>query len=178
MKKQKTNLFLLLIIILLVTISCRNSNKSIEGAANSSQDDDYAVLRGTAVQSHKIVENLSGKLINITEKEFIERVTALDNPKGFQYLGETPCIVQLHADWCQPCWVLSGVLVDVAPEYKGRVIFYRVNVDRSPRILDVFKVESVPVIFYFKPREQMVQTVGLLKKDELRKAINEILLND
>jgi len=24
----------------------------------------------------------------------------------------------------------------------------------------------------------MVQTVGLLKKDELRKAINEILLND
>ena len=179
MNKQYNSFFLLLIACSFF-FSCVNSPKSDreEIITESSQTDDYSLLRGTNTPPPAMKEDLSGKITTLSEKDFIERVTPIDNPKGFRYLGKTPCIVELYADWCKPCWALSDQMKELAPEYQGKVIFYKVNIDRSPSIMRAFKVESVPVILYFKPREKVTSSVGYLNKENLKKAIDNLLLND
>jgi len=177
MKKQKR--LLLFIITLLMIFSCGNSTKSNtnEEASGSAQTDDYASLRETGNTTQGIVEDLSGKVIIITEDEFIERITELDNPKGFQYLGRTPCIVLLYADWCKPCGYQTQLMREIAPEYQGRVIFYRLNVDKAQHLKYVFNVESIPMILYFKPHHKISTTVGYLNRENFKKTIDDILLN-
>jgi len=138
--------------------------------------DDYDLLK-TPKTHERIPEDLSGRVIVISEKEFTERITAIDNPKGFQYLGQTPCIVDLYASWCKPCGFLSQLLNELAPEYKGKVIFYKVDIDKAREIAFVFNVKSIPMLLYFKPHGPISSTVGYLNREELIKAIDDYLLN-
>ena len=178
MKKQKIEFLILLIITMLFMLSCRNSNKSnVEvSTQDNSNNDDYALLRGVN-PSPRIVEDLSGTVIILTENDFIERITALDHPKGFQYLGHTPCIVELYADWCKPCGYLSELMRKMAPAYQGKVIFYKLNIDKAPYIKLAFNVENIPKILYFKPFCEVKSTVGYLNEEKLTRTINEFLLN-
>jgi len=179
MKKQKTKLYLSLIIIFLVSISCSNSKKTFseDPVSDTSQNDDYALLRGEGNAPQRIVEDLSGSVIILTEKDFIERITAIDNPKGYQYLGQTPCIVSLYADWCKPCGYQTQLMNSMAPDYQGKVVFYRLNVDRASQVKNAFKIEDIPTMFFFKPRGKITTHVGYLNREKLTKMIDEILLN-
>jgi len=170
--------FVLLLTILLLTFSCGSSaiSNTDNAASDEPQTDDYALLREQNNAPPKITEDLSGKVIVLYEKDFMERITALDNPKGFQYLGQTPCIVELYADWCKPCVYLSQVLNELAPEYKEKVIFYKLNIDKARDVVQAFNVKSIPKILYFKPRGEVHSTVGYLNKEELKKAIDDYLL--
>ena len=164
---------------LLLTLSCNNSNKSDTKnvAFEETPVDEYAILRTSSVASPQNAEELSGKVIVITEQDFIERITALDNPKGFQYLGRTPCIVELYADWCKPCGYQSELMNMLAPEYQGKVIFYKLNIDKAYQIRDAFNVVNIPMMLFFKPRGVITSSVGFLDKEQLTQMIAELLLN-
>jgi thioredoxin-like negative regulator of GroEL len=164
--------------MLVIVLSCNSFKKSnIENKIPENNiNDDYALLREPGNESHKIVEDLSGNVIILTEKEFIERITDLDNPKGFQYKGNTPCIVELYANWCKPCGYLSQLFNELAPEYQGRVIFYKIDMDKAREIQLAFNVKTIPKILYFKPRGEISNTIGYLNKEELKKMIDELLL--
>ena len=163
---------------MLLTLSCRNPNSfhTDNVASEDSSVDDYALLKDSG-SPERIAEDLSGKVIILSEKDFIERITAIDNPKGFQYLGQTPCIVDFYASWCKPCGLLSENLSTLAPEYQGKVIFYKLDIDKAREIAYTFNVQSIPMLLFFKPRGTISSTVGYLSKEELRKAIDEYLLN-
>jgi len=175
--KKKTFAITFIIMILLV-LSCGNTNTSNtdEVTSEDAKADDYALLKDLD-RPEKIAEDLSGEVIILSEKDFIERITVLDNSKGFQYLGQTPCIVDLYASWCKPCGMLSENLRALAPEYQGKVIFYKVDIDKAREIAYVFNVQSIPMLLFFKPRGTISSSVGYLTKEELRKAIDEYLLN-
>ena len=168
--------FALLLVVLIVSCGSSGTSNPVTNLPEDSQTDDYALLSDQNVESYKIVEDLSGKVIVLYEKDFIERITALDNPKGFQYLGQTPCIVELYADWCKPCIYLSQLMNELAPEYKGKVIFYKLNIDKARDVVAAFNVKSIPKILYFKPRGEVSSTLGYLNREELKKAIDDYLL--
>ena len=168
----------LIIAAFLVTFSCCKSNKTNmeKGGAEEPPIDEYAILRESNV-TPRIVEDLSGKVIILSETDFIERITILDNPKGFQYLGQTPCIVEFYADWCKPCGYQSELMNMLAPEYQGKVIFYKLNIDRAYQIRGAFKVENIPMILFLKPRGEIVKSVGYLNREKLTQMIDDHLLN-
>ena len=179
MKKQSIKFPVLLIITLLITSACNSSNKSNHEVVISEeniQTDDYAALKEQNIVPQRITEDLSGNLIILTEKDFIERITAIDNPKGFRYLGQTPCVVELYTQWCKPCIVLSNIMADLAQEYKGKVIFYKLNVEKAQAVTAAFNVNNIPVLLYFKPRGKISTTVGLLSKEQLTNMIDDLLL--
>lgn len=159
-------------------LSCgRTATNHIENNVSEvSQTDDYAFLSESNSTTKRIVEDLSGKVIILYEKDFIERITKVDDPRGFQYLGQTPCIVELYADWCKPCIYLSQLMNELAPEYKGKVIFYKLNIDKARDVVAAFNVKSIPKILYFKPRGEVSSTLGYLNREELKKAIDDYLL--
>ena len=168
METPKKNFALVFIVMMLLMLSCGNSGTSNMDHVDSkdAKVDDYASLRDVS-KPEKIAENLSGEVIILSEKDFIERITAIDNPKGFQYLGKTPCIVDFYASWCKPCGLLSENLRILAPEYQGKVIFYKLDIDKAREVAYIFNVQSIPMLLFFKPRGTISSTVGYLTIEDI-----------
>lgn len=179
MKIPNKNFVLLLVFIMAVSLlSCKSEQSNTGNAViEEPQIDDYDLLRNPAKAHQRINEDLSGKVIVLTEAEFEERITDLNNPKGYQYKGQMPCVVLLYNYASVPSAFQSDVMNNLAPEYQGRVIFYKVDLDKARGLVSSFEIKKTPVILYFKPHRAIKSTVGLLEPDELRNTIDKYLLN-
>jgi putative thioredoxin len=58
----------------------------------------------------------------------------------------TPVIIDLWADWCQPCKQLSPVLEKLAAEADGQWILAKVDVDANPQLAAALQVQSIPMV--------------------------------
>jgi thioredoxin 1 len=56
--------------------------------------------------------------------------------------AELPVLVDLYADWCQPCKQIEPILNQLSTELEGKIKFVRVNVDQSPMVARAFRVQS------------------------------------
>lgn len=126
------------------------------------------------------VEETEQKVIStvqvLTTKQFEEKVCDLNNPKGIQYKGSLPAVVDFYADWCGPCRGIAPYLVELAKEYAGQIIIYKVNIDKCPEVSKAFGIQSIPTLLYMKPNAQPTATVGALSKDEIKQIIEDSLL--
>src|SRR6476620_2323611 len=77
-------------------------------------------------------------VVDVTEATFQAEV--LD--RSFQ----VPVLIDLWADWCQPCKQLSPVLERLAEAGGGAWVLAKVDVDANPRIRQAFGVQSVPTV--------------------------------
>ena len=182
-KIRKTRiLVMLLLVMMLFLTSCKNGTvpEKSETATEEEKNRDLFSLSEIVTPStvNTFEENLSGELIVLTEEKFILRVTDIDNAKGFQYKGKTPCIVDFHADWCRPCAQLNPILIELAKEYQGKVIFYKVNIDKEPNLTNAFGINSIPTLLFFKRHTVPTKIEGAPLKEELKNVIDEILLSE
>ena len=120
-------------------------------------------------------EDLSGEIIMLDDESFAEKITNIDDEKGLQYKGMTPCIVDFYADWCRPCNAMHPILKDIAKEYKGRLIVYKINTDKSTKTAAALGVSSIPTIIFFKRNTQPGALRGALSKKDLKKIIDQFL---
>jgi len=112
----------------------------------------------------------------LTTADFKFRVFNYTTDSIWHYLGETPCVIDLYADWCGPCRRLAPIMAELAEDYCDQVIFYKINVDREKELAYYFQASSIPMLV-FVPVHGLPQVArGLLPKETLQQAINEILL--
>jgi thioredoxin 1 len=78
----------------------------------------------------------------------------------------------LYADWCAPCRMLTPTLTQLAQEKKGKVSFYKINVDKLPEVSQLFGVSSIPVVAFVKNRQTVFAIMGLQPKEAYAKAID------
>ncbi|MDR0205789.1 MAG: thioredoxin family protein [Bacteroidales bacterium] len=178
---RRHNIFFVLFIVLIAvtfTLSCNRSknNVPIQIDAKKPQIDEYAALFEENKPVQRIAEDLSGKVIILTEKDFIERITDIDSPKGFQYKGQTPCVVEIFAYTCKFCTYQSDLLNVMAPEYQSKVIFYKIDIDRAYDVRTAFKVDNIPTLLFFKPKGKYTSTIGYQNREKLTNLIDELLL--
>lgn len=81
-------------------------------------------------------------------------------------------VIDLYADWCGPCRMLSPVLDEIEAEMPD-VKFCKVNVDEAPDIARMFKVESIPFVALVKNNTFVDMSVGYVKKEKLAALISE-----
>lgn len=165
-----------------ITACNRSANTSDEELTAAETTEVPATLlndNGSA-PSVTAVEEADQKVISTVQvlntQQFEEKVCDLNNPKGFQYKGSLPAVVDFYADWCGPCRSIAPYLVELAKEYAGQIIIYKVNIDKCPEVSQAFDVKSIPTLLYLKPNTQPTATVGALSKDELKQVIEESLL--
>jgi len=101
----------------------------------------------------------------VTEQDFEERV--LRNP--------LPVLVDLYADWCEPCKALEPVLEGMAAELQGKLEIVRVDVEANPRLAAGFRVQSIPMLVLFKDGRPVDQVVGAVDKAALKTLIAPVL---
>jgi putative thioredoxin len=86
-----------------------------------------------------------------------------------------PVVVDLWAEWCQPCKQLSPTLEKLAAEGNGSWILAKVDVDANPRIAQMFQVQSIPTVYVVVAQQPVTSFSGVQPEDQLRGWIAQIL---
>jgi thioredoxin 1 len=78
-----------------------------------------------------------------------------------------PVLVDFWAPWCPPCRMLSPVVDEIAMEKIGVAKIAKVNVDENQELARRFKVQSIPLLLFFKGGEVKDQLLGAANKKTL-----------
>ena len=91
------------------------------------------------------------------------------------YQKEKPVIVNFYADWCGPCKFFAPVLEQIAAEYQGKLDVFKINIDQTPEVPDIFGIKSVPTTLFISKGEDPALAIGVIQPDDMKKAISELL---
>jgi len=65
--------------------------------------------------------------------------------------GKKLTVLDFYTDWCPPCQEIKPILE--RKEKDGHIILKSINLDENLEIEDLFKIEAVPTLIFFKNRE-------------------------
>ena len=94
------------------------------------------------------------------------------------FLGDNPCVVKFYTDWWGPCRTLAPILDELTNDYKGKVDFYKVNIEKESDMAMLFGVRSVPTIVMMSKNTKPTQIPGAPHKESLSEIINAFLEKD
>lgn len=133
------------------------------GASNSSDKKEEKKTQQTAVTELNS-EGFNTKVYNLTQSEL-------------KYLGDKPAIVDFTASWCGPCQRIAPILEELAKEYEGQIVIYKVDIDKERGLAQAFNVSSVPSVLFIPGGDaDPVMTVGARDKGKFKTEIDTILL--
>lgn len=118
------------------------------------------------------------EIVHLTKAEFLNKVYNYEaNPDEWKYKGDKPCLVDFYATWCGPCKALAPVLEELSKEYEGKIYIYKVDVDKEEELAATFGIRSIPTLLWIPKDGKPTVTQGAMPKMELKKTIDELLLN-
>jgi thioredoxin len=114
--------------------------------------------------------------VKLSAEKFREEIFDYTSGQEWTYKGSTPAIIDFYADWCGPCRMVAPVLEELASEYAGKLVIYKVDTEAEMELSALFGIQSIPT-FLFIPMEglPMIQP-GAFPKNVFRQIIEEKLL--
>ena len=119
------------------------------------------------------------KVISLTKADFIAKVYDYKkNAKEWIYEGDKPAIVDFYATWCGPCKRVAPILEELAKEYEGKIVIYKVDTDKEPELAKAFGITSIPTLIFIPKTGNPQAAQGAMPKEGFKKAIEEFLLGN
>ena len=170
---MKSNFFVFFIAIFM-SVSSITSFNSCTGSDNSSKDATENNTENTEKDNTNL--NSSAEVIQLTTEEFKTKVFNYDTNETWNYLGDLPCVIDFYADWCKPCRMVAPIMDELAKEYDGKVIFYKIDVDKEGGLSGYFGIQSIPsVLFIPGDNSQPSMATGAMPKQDYINAIKDVL---
>ena len=82
-------------------------------------------------------------------------------------------VVDLSAEWCGPCRMVSPIIHELAAEYEGRIVAGELNVDENPQTTMKYKVRNIPTVLFIKNGEVVDKQVGAVPKANYKNLIEK-----
>ncbi|MDD2525439.1 MAG: thioredoxin [Bacteroidales bacterium] len=129
--------------------------------------------KGNDSNNKKTVNKM--KTIELTKADFYKKVANLE-AKEWKYLGDKPAVIDFYATWCGPCKAVAPILEELAGEYEGKVIIYKVDVDKEPALAAAFGIQSIPTMLFIPVTGKPQMSKGAMPKAGLKQAIDSIIV--
>jgi len=118
----------------------------------------------------------SGDVIVLTNEIFKQKIFNYEKNKEWKYEGNLPVIIDFYASWCGPCRILSPRVEEIAKQYAGKIVVYKVDTDAEQILAQSLGISSLPTLLFIPVKGQPKASMGAVPKESLVKAINEVLL--
>ena len=131
----------------------------------------FATIFAFSAQAQEVIE--------LNKQQFLEKVWNYEsNPDAWQYNGTLPCVIDFNAKWCGPCRKMEPILNSLAAKYNGKIIIYKVDVDKEKELASLFGISSIPAFLFCPTEGDPRGTMGAYPADELEKLVRSILLGE
>ena len=109
---------------------------------------------------------------------FLEKIFNYEKDSVWTYRSSQPAVIDFYTTWCQPCKALAPVMEELAEAYKGKVAFYKVDVEAEEELGALFGIQSIPTILFIPLKGKPSLAKGAAPKTVVEQAIKELLLNE
>ncbi len=124
------------------------------------------------------METIIDQVVHLTAQDFKEKVFNYETGTDWKYEGNLPAIVDFYADWCSPCKMVAPILEDLAREYSGKIMVYKVNTEDEQELASVFGIQSIPTLLFIPKTGQPQAAMGALPRQTFEKVIQDVLLKN
>jgi len=114
--------------------------------------------------------------VSLSNDAFKKVVFNYDLNKEWKYEGTLPAIIDFYADWCAPCRQLSPLVEEIAKEYAGKIVVYKVDTEKEKMLTSKIGITGLPTLLFIPANGNPQISMGYIPKADLVKAVNEILL--
>lgn len=114
--------------------------------------------------------------VKLTTSDFKRDIFNYETEKDWKYTGKLPAIIDFYADWCGPCKMVAPVLEELAAEYDGKIIIYKVDTEVEQELSAVFGIQSIPSFLFIPMEGTPMMQPGALPKNVFKQAIENTLL--
>lgn len=125
-----------------------------------------------------VIVNNSDNNVNVvylTNDTFKKLIFNYEKNKEWKYEGTRPAIIDFYASWCAPCRQLSPIVEELAKEYSGRIVVYKVDTEKERELTQKLGISGLPTLLFIPLKGKPQSSMGLIPKTTLIKAINEVL---
>lgn len=158
-----------------------DSNKDMMGEATFEQVKDQlrdyilSQKREDAANAH-VAATSERYQIDINRTWAAKRYSAaMDNPIDKARKSGKPTMVDLGADGCRPCEMMTPILESLKKEYAGKVNILFVHVRKEQILAARYGVRSIPVqVFFDKDGKEVFRHVGFFPKDQITAKLAEM----
>lgn len=135
-----------------------------------------AACGNAGAQNDKKADKTQKAVKELNAESFSEKVYDM-NSEELVFLGDKPVIVDFTASWCGPCQRIAPILEELAVEYDGKIIIYKVDIDKERGLAQSFNVSSIPAILYIPANgNEPVMTIGARGKEKFKEEIRTFLM--
>lgn len=75
-----------------------------------------------------------------------------------------PVLLDLWAEWCTPCRMLTPIIEEIAGEMAGKVKVGKLNVDDNPKVAARFRVQGIPTLLVLENGKEIKRMAGVQSK--------------
>jgi thioredoxin 1 len=86
--------------------------------------------------------------------------------------SDIPVLIDFWAGWCRPCQMMGPVFEELAPDYKGKVKFVKINVEENEELAAKFGITGIPAIVLANKGKEVDRFTGFAPKDMLKAKID------
>ena len=115
-------------------------------------------------------------VVYLTNETFKQLVYNYDKNKEWKYEGTKPAIIDFYASWCPPCKQLSPLVEEIAQEYTGKIVVYKVNTDKETILAQHLGISGLPTLLFIPAKGKPQASMGFIPKETIVKTINNVLL--
>lgn len=109
----------------------------------------------------------SAHAFDVTDADFDTRVIERSH--------QVPVVVDFWAPWCGPCRTLGPLLERLADEHAGAFELAKVNIDESPSLAQMFRVQSIPMVIGLRDGQLANHFVGAVPEAAVREFLASLL---
>ena len=112
----------------------------------------------------------------MTTSQFKKEVFDYEKNAEWKYQGKRPMVIDFYTTWCGPCKRLAPIMEELSEKYKGKVDFYKIDIERDREPANRFDVTSIPQVLYVPMNGKPQKLIGLYPKEQIEEIIDQFLL--
>lgn len=86
-----------------------------------------------------------------------------------------PVVLDLWAEWCEPCKTLGPILEQVTRDYGGRLVLGKIDVEANPRLAQAFQAQSIPMVLALVGGRPVPLFQGAIPESQVREFFDQLL---
>ena len=95
---------------------------------------------------------------------------------GQKNITNKPIFIDFYGDWWGPCKMFKQLLDEIMPEYKDRITFYKVDIEKEIELANTFQIRTIPHFVTKSKSGGVSPGSGAMNKETLKYFLEGLLL--